>query len=338
MKRLAIAGLAFAALTSIAAAQTAPPATVTFATIADMPTLKDTGKQDHFAVTISDAQVVSNLTVDCTAGRTEMLIVRKDKVCAVGGNGAIINPSNQQKLPRTQFMGQYTVAADGYTDAKALGINYLAVGKVPADSKQFGGTLNLKPELSSSGAAGLTQAVLKKVTGDTTGPINSAVDTVDLNRLFIPGAGLPSDKGCAWSGNMVFAYQTYSWFMSLSAECDGKTYELKGNMPFTDTPGVDGQTQYDVTLTLPSTELVGDDALFASSDANADLFATVDGITGQIIMKNSNMVQVEVDGEKISTPMKVDASGSFTGTNVPLEVVRSFATLIGILPSTFFGA
>lgn len=45
-----------------------------------------------------------------------------------------------------------------------------------------------------------------------------------------------------------------------------------------------------------------------------------------------------VDGEKISTPMKVDASGSLTGTNVPLEVVRSFATLIGILPSTFFGA
>lgn len=217
MKRLALAGLALAALTSVAAAQTAPPANVTFATIADMPTLKDTGKQDHFVVTIGDAQVVSNLTVDCTAGRTEMLIVRKDKVCAVGGNGAIINPSNQQKLPRTQFMGQYTVAADGYTDAKALGINYLAVGKVPAGSKQFGGTLNLKPELSSSGAAMST--VLKKVTGDTTGPINSAVDTVDLNRLFIPGAGLPSDKGCTWSGNMVFACRRYSWFMSLNAEC-----------------------------------------------------------------------------------------------------------------------
>jgi hypothetical protein len=267
-----------------------------------------------------------------------MLFVRKDKESAVGGSGAIINPANQQKLPRTQFMGQYTVAADGTTDAKALGVNYLAVGKVPAETKQFSGSLNLKPELSSSGAAGLTQAVLKKVTGDTTGPINTAVDTVDLNRLFIPSAGLPSDKGCTWSGNMVFAYQTYSWFMSLSAECDGKTYELKGNMPFTDTPGVEGQTQYDVTLTLPSTELVGDDALFASTDANADLFAAVDGITGQIIMKNSSMVTVDVDGEKVTTPMKVDASGSLTGTNVPLEVVRSFATLIGILPSTFFGA
>lgn len=50
------------------------------------------------------------------------------------------------------------------------------------------------------------------------------------------------------------------------------------------------------------------------------------------------MVQVEVDGETITTPMKVDATGSSTGTNVPIAVVRSFATLTGILPSTFFGA
>jgi len=50
------------------------------------------------------------------------------------------------------------------------------------------------------------------------------------------------------------------------------------------------------------------------------------------------MVNVTVDNEQISTPAYVDASGSFKGTNVPVEVVRSFATLIGILPSTFFGA
>ncbi len=118
MKSFVLAGVAVLGLTSIAAAQTAPPAIVTFATIADMPTLRDSKKQDHFEVTIGDAQVVSNLTVDCTAGRTELLIVRRVKVCAVGGNGAIINPANQQKLPRTQFTGQYTVAADGYTDAR----------------------------------------------------------------------------------------------------------------------------------------------------------------------------------------------------------------------------
>lgn len=327
---LLIAGQAFA--------QSAPPAVVTFGALADMPTLKDSSKQDHFEISLSDAQVASKLTVDCTAGHTEMLFIRSDKVCAIGGAGSIINPSNKQALPRTQFMGQYTVAADGLTDASTISINYLAVGKVGPDSKAFSGSLNLKPELSSSGAAGLTASVLKKVTGDTTGPVNTAVDTVDLNRVFIPSAGLPSDKGCTWSGNMVFAYQTYSWFMSLSADCGGKVYEFKGNMPFTDTPGVESQTQYDLTLTLPSTDLVGDDALFATTDENADLFASVDGITASIIMKNSSMVTVEVDGEQITTPMKVDASGTFTGTNVPLEVVRSLATLIGILPSTFFGA
>lgn len=337
MRRLGLAAATLLIATQ-AYAQSAPPAVVTFATLADMPTLKDTSRQDRFEVSLTDAQVASKLTIDCTAGRTQMLFVRSDKVCAIGGAGSIINPANKQPLPRTQFMGQYTVTADGTTDASTISINYLAVGKVGPDSKPFSGSLNLKPELSSSGAAGLTEAVLKKVTGDSKGPVNSAVDTVDLNRVFIPSAGLPSDKGCTWSGNMVFAYQTYSWFMSLSADCNGKIYEFKGNMPFTDTPGVEGQTQYDLTLTLPSTDLVGDDALFATTDENADLFASVDGITGSIIMKNTNMVTVEVDGEKITTPMKVDASGTFTGTNVPLEVVRSFATLIGILPSTFFGA
>ncbi len=110
-------------------------------------------------------------------------------------------------------------------------------------------------------------------------------------------------------------------------------------MPFTDSPGVAGQTQYDLVLTVPSATTQSDDALFADAGGgDGDLFAAADGISGQIIMKNSNMVNVTVDNEQISTPAYVDASGSLTGTNVPLEVVRSFATLIGILPSTFFGA
>jgi hypothetical protein len=338
VRLIALAGLVALGLAAAPVAAQTPPSVVNFATLANMPTLKDPKKQDHFAVTISDAQVATKLNVDCTAGRTELLVVRKDKACAVGGSGSIINPSNNQALPRTQYQGQYSVTADGSTDASTLSINYLAVGKVPASVQAFSGSMNLKPELHSSGAAGLSAAVLKKITGDTTGPVNSAVDTVDLNRLYIPSAGLPSDKGCTWSGNMVFAYQTYSWFMALTAECGGKSWSFKGNMPFTDSPGVEGQTQYDVTLTLPSDTLQGDEALFATTDENADLFSTVDGITGQIIMKNSNNVQVNVDGEEITTPMNVDASGSLSGTNVPLEVVRSFATLIGILPSTFFGA
>jgi len=180
--------------------------------------------------------------------------------------------------------------------------------------------------------------VLNKLKGNSNSPINTAVDTIDFNRLFVPGAGLPSDKGCTWSGNGVFAYQTYSRFFKLSAECSGKTYALSGNMPFTDSPGVEGQTQYDLVLTLPQANDVGDDALFANTSGDGDLFAAADGISGQIIMKNSNMVKVKVDNEDVTTPAFVDATGSFTGTNVPLEVVRSFATLVGILPSTFFGA
>lgn len=336
----AVALAAPLAFTSLALAQ-APAPTVAFTTIADMPSLKDNNKQDHFTVSLTDAQIKAALVLDCTAGHTELFIMRKDKVCAfqTGSGGSIFNPKTSQWLPRTQFVGAYTVTADGSTDGKAMSINYLAVGTVPPSQTQFGGSLNLKPELTSSGATGLKDLVLKKLQGDSTSPINAAVDTVDFNRFFVPGAGLPSDKGCTWSGNAIFAYQTYSWFFKVSADCSGKTYELSGNMPFTDSPGVEGQTQYDLVLTLPSAQTTSDDALFADAGGgDGDLFAAADGISGQIIMKNSNMVNVMVDNEQITTPAYVDASGSLTGTNVPLEVVRSFATLMGILPSTFFGA
>jgi hypothetical protein len=325
---------------SPALAQTVP-ATVNFTTLADMPTLKDNTKQDHFTVGLTDGQIKTQLVIDCTAGHTDLMIIRKDKVCAFqnGSGASILNPKTNQWLPRTQFVGAYTVTADGSTDGKAMSVNYLALGNVAPSQAQFGGSLNLKPELTSTGAAGLQDLVLKKLQGDATSPINTAVDTIDFNRFFVPGAGLPSDKGCTWNGNAIFAYQTYSWFFKVSAECSGKTYELSGNMPFTDSPGVAGQTQYDLVLTVPSATTQSDDALFAdASGGDGDLFASADGISGQIIMKNSNMVNVTVDNEQISTPAYVDASGSLNGTNVPLEVVRSFATLIGILPSTFFGA
>lgn len=327
-------------LSSVAVAQTVPPK-VDFKTIADMPTLKDNSKQDTFTVSLTDGQIKTNLMLACTAGHTDLFVVRKDKVCAfqTGSSGSILNPKTQQWLPRAQYVGSYSVAADGTTDAKAMSINYLALGTVAPSQAQFGGSLNLKPELTSSGAAGLKDLVLNKIQGGSASPINTAVDTIDFNHFFVPGAGLPSDKGCTWTGNAVFAYQTYSWFFKVTAECSGKSYELSGNMPFTDSPGVEGQTQYDLVLTLPSATTASDDALFAdATGGDGDLFAAADGISGQIIMKNSNNVTVTVDNEQITTPAYVDASGSLTGTNVPLELVRSFATVIGILPSTFFGA
>jgi hypothetical protein len=340
--KIVVAALALSAALAVSPvmAQTVP-AEVKFTTIADMPTLKDNTKQDHFTVGLTDGQIKTQLVLNCTAGHTDLFVMRKDKVCAfqTGSGGSILNPKSNQWLPRTQFTGAYTVTADGTTDGKAMSINYLALGTVAPSQAQFDGSLNLKPELASSGAAGLKDLVLKKLQGDASSPINTAVDTIDFNRFFVPGAGLPSDKGCTWNGNAIFAYQTYSWFFKVSAECAGKTYELSGNMPFTDSPGVTGQTQYDLVLTLPSTTTQSDDALFADAGGgDGDLFATADGISGQIVMKNSQMVNVTVDNEQISTPAYVDASGSLKGANVPIEVVRSFATLIGILPSTFFGA
>jgi len=340
--KLVVAALALsAALAASPVLAQAVPAEVKFTTIADMPTLKDNTKQDHFTVGLTDGQIKTQLILNCTAGHTDLFVMRKDKVCAFqnGSGGSILNPKTNQWLPRTQFTGAYTVTADGTTDGKAMSINYLALGTVAPSQAQFDGSLNLKPELASTGAAGLKDLVLKKLQGDTSSPINTAVDTIDFNRFFVPGAGLPSDKGCTWNGNAIFAYQTYSWFFKVTANCAGKSYDLSGNMPFTNSPNTNDQTQYDLVLTLPSATAQSDDALFASTGGgDNDLFASADGISGQIIMKNSDNVDVTVDGQKITTPANVQATGSLTGKNVPLEVVRSFATLIGLLPSTFFGA
>ncbi|MET3900201.1 hypothetical protein ABIB57_004164 [Devosia sp. UYZn731] len=321
-------------------AQAAPvPSSVTFAVAATMPTLKDSSRKDTFAVTLGDAQVKSQIQLTCSAGHTSMLIMREDKACAVAGNGSIVNPANQALLPRTQYSGGYVVKSDGSTDGSTLSINYLALGKVAPSTAAFSGSMNLKPEVTSTGAAALANTVLAKInSGGDSKLIDQRVDTVDLSRLFVPSAGLPSDKGCTWSGNMVFAYQTESWFLDLTANCDDKEYVLKGNMPLTASPGVDQQRQYDLTLTLPSAEATSDDALFASADANGDLFSAADGISAQIIMKESKYVTIDIDGVPTETPSQVDASGTFTGTNVPVETVRSLATLFGLLSSNLFGA
>ena len=222
-----------------------------------------------------------------------------------------------------------------------MSINYLAAGKVPASTGAFSGSLNLKPENTSTGAAAIRDAVLKKINADNTSGavIDQRVDTVDISRLYIPSAGFPSDKGCTWSGNMVFAYQTNSWFMNLAGNCDGKDYVLKGNMPWTKTAGVDAQTQYDLTLTLPSAKATSDDALFApSASDNSDLFAATDCISGKIIMKESNYVTTTVDNVENTNPSQVDASGTLVGTNVPLDAVRSLGVLFGLLSENLFGA
>jgi hypothetical protein len=311
--------------------------TVNFTMKASMQSLRDQKAKDSFTVGIADKQVDTTLKITCQ-GAIGGIISAQSESCAVTGNGALINPANGQKLQRTQYAGGWVVKSDGFTDGAGMTVNYLALGKVEASSGRFAGSMMLKPEVPSTAASLLRDSILKKIKGSEAGLIDERVDTVQLNNFTVPSAGLPSDKGCVWNGNMAYSYQTESWFMDVTAKCGKKEYPLKGNMPFTATPNVGNQNQYDLTLTLPTTDAASDEALFAEPTGDADLFAAADGITGQIIMKESAYVDVEVDGQPEKLASEIDATGSFTGQNVPIEAVRSFAMIVGILARTFFGA
>ncbi len=328
------------AATAIAMAFASPALaadTVNFTMKASMPSLRDATLKDSFTVGISDPKIDTTLKITCQAAQGG-LISGKNESCAVTGNGALINPANGQKLQRTQYAGGWVVKSDGFSDGATLAVNYLAVGKVPASNGRFAGSMMLKPENPSTTASLLRDTILKKIKSGESGLIDERVDTVQFNNFTVPSAGLPSEKGCVWNGNMVYAYQTESWFIEITAKCAGKTYELKGNMPFTATPNVGNQNQYDLLLTLPSADVTSDDALFAEPTGDADLFAAADGISGQIIMKESAFVDVELEGQTEKLATDIDATGSLTGQNVPLEAVRSFAIIMGVLSRTFFGA
>src|SRR5258708_2891903 len=136
MRVFATAAFLLASVAAASAQQT-PPATVTFTTGASMPSLKDDTKKDTFQVGLTDSQVVTTLQLTCQAGRSHLLVFHTDRACEVSGNGSIINPANGQKLQRTQYMGGYTVKADGSTDGSTMSINYLALGKAPASTTPF---------------------------------------------------------------------------------------------------------------------------------------------------------------------------------------------------------
>jgi hypothetical protein len=311
--------------------------TVNFTMKASMPSLRDDSAKDSFTVGLGDKQVETSFKITCQAAQAGIISGQAES-CAVTGTGALINPANGQKLPRTQYSGGWVVKSDGFSDGANLATNYLALGKVAASNARFAGSLMLKPEVPSTGASLLRDTILKRMKTTESGLIDERVDTIQFNNFTVPSAGLPSDKGCVWNGDMVYSYQTESWFMDVRAKCGGKEYPLKGNMPFTATPNVGNQNQYDLTLTLPAVDAASDEALFTAPEGDADLFATADGITGQIIMKESAYVDVEVDGAPEKVASEIDATGSFTGQNVPIEAVRSFGTIIGILARTFFGA
>ena len=310
---------------------------VSFTLKASQPSLSDKSQPDDFLVGIADKQVETNFKIDCKSAQGG-LISRQDQSCAVTGTGALINPANGQKLQRTQYAGGWVEKQNGFADSALMTTNYLALGKVAASNGGFGGSLMLKPEKISTGASALKDSLMKNFAASKSGMIDQRIDTIQFNNFTTPSAGLPSDKGCTWNGDMVYAYQTQSWFMNINAKCDGKPFVLKGNMPFTATPNVGSQHQYDLTLTLPSADAATDAGVFAKPTGDTDLFAAADGITGQIIMKESNFVDTVVDGKTDSVPSVINATGSFNGQNVPIELVRSFAEIVAILSRTFFGA
>jgi hypothetical protein len=188
---------------------------------------------------------------DHRQGATAGIISGQDESCAVSGNGALINPANGQKLQRTQYAGGWVVKSDGFTDGARMSVNYLALGKVAASNGSFAGTMMLKPENPSTGASLLRDTILKKLKATESGLIDERVDTIQLSNFTVPSAGLPSDKGCVWNGNMVYSYQTESWFIS---DCQMQWYDYPQQYLFTETPNVGNQHQYDLTLTLPSAE------------------------------------------------------------------------------------
>ncbi|MEO6608389.1 MAG: hypothetical protein ABIN69_07955 [Aestuariivirga sp.] len=311
--------------------------TVTFTMKADQQSLRDKTLFDTFTVGLADKQVETNLTIKCQAA-TGGIIGGQNESCAVTGNGVLVNPANGQKIQRTQIAGGWVEKSDGYTDATTLKTNYLAVGKVAASEGAFSGSMMLKPKVPSTTASLLRDSIMKNLKSKQSGLIDERVDTVQLVNFTVPSIGLPSDKGCVWNGDMVYAYQTSSWFINVKAKCNGKEYQLKGNMPFTATPNVGNQHQYDLTLALPSADVGTDDALFAAPSGDADAFAAADGISGQIIMKESQYVDVESDGQTDKVAVNIDGTGSFVGQNVSLDAVRSFSLIVGILSRTFFGA
>ena len=311
--------------------------TVNFTVKVSQPSLGDKSQSDSFAVVVADKQVETSLKINCKSASAG-LITRQDESCSVTGTGVLINPANGQKLQRTQYAGGWIEKQNGFAEGGTMSTNYLALGKVPASTAAFSGSLMLKPEKISTGASMLKDSIMKNFASTQTGMIDQRVDTIQFNSFMIPSAGLPSDKGCVWNGDMVYAYQTESWFVNVSAKCDTKTFAFKGNMPFTATPNVGSQHQYDLVMTLPSVEASTDAGLFAKPTGDTDLFAIADGVTGQIIMKESNFIDTEVDGKVDKVASEISGTGSFSGQNVPLETVRSFATIVAILSRTFFGA
>lgn len=317
------------------------PSKVTFTGEVEQTSLKDPEKRDHFDIVLGAAEIKTSLNLECQSGASSWGgLVRKDEACSVTGYGDI--SKNGKSGRRVEYSGGFVIKTDGTTEGETLMANYLAMGKVPASQNNFSGYMMMKPENPSKGAMELLEIGKKKVGAGSGGLVDERIDSVELKGFYIPSAGIPNDKGCSWSGDMVFFYQTESWVINLKASCvlrkDGQdmatVYDFKGNMPWVKSG--EAQTRYDLNLTMGDNAGDADaDALFAAGDD--DLFASVDGIMGSIVMNESNYVPVMVEGVEEMLPVNISITGELVGTNVPVETTRSLGTLLAIMSRTMFG-
>jgi hypothetical protein len=333
---------AIAALTLVCTgsvfAQDAPAAVVNITENASMLSLKDNSKVDTFKINLSDYQVITDLTVTCSpgsAGHLGGLFGRQQQECAVGGNGKIIDPKNaEHKIPRTQYGGSLKVEDTGDVDGSLMNISYTPTGQA-----SFSGMMVLKPEHPSQSAMDLTKSLMTKFNKDkgASDVIDDRTDTIALANFCIPSAGFPGDKGTCWKGDGVYSYQKSAWYFNLTASFGGKDYQLQGNMPWIDSTTTKDQAEYDVTLVSASPTDATADALFATDDPNS-LFAASPGITGTLTMAEGGYTDYNVKGKTQTIPYLIDMKGTLTGTQVPVEVVRSFATLISVASRAMLGA
>ena len=211
---------------------------VQFSMTSDMESLNDPSQNDVFNIALTDAQVVSKVTITCNAGSSKLFgLVRTDEACAIAGNGSLINPNDPTKqLPRVLYSGNYDVQPTGLTEGKTLQVAYQALGAVPATAATFGGDMKLKPQDPAPSAVAIRDSFLNKigVSAQTGSVIDNRIDTVRLDQFCTPSAGLPSDQGTCWSGDMVYTYQNSSWLIKVTATSGGKDYALTGNMPWID--------------------------------------------------------------------------------------------------------
>jgi hypothetical protein len=335
-KAILAAGVAFFALSTVGAL--ADNASVTYNLDASMKSLKDKNAKDTFTVSISDPQYAAQFSLLCQGGKNKFFVLTINEECGVGGKGQVLNTKTNQMVQHVEYSGGYMVPKDGAVDPTTLKVVYSPIGNYKPLPATFAGDLKLKPDVPSGIAAHIRDMALAKYKEKTggSGVIDDRIDTVEFDHLAIPSIGLPSDPGCIWTGSHVYSYQTSSWLIQATGRCGDKDYKLSGNLAWIDVS--DEKAKYSLNLVLDTGATAQTDADVFVAESDSDIFADANGIVGTIDIDESGFVTVQVDGKPEELASQMKATGTFTGTGIPLPVVRSYVTIFSVLSRTFFGA